>query len=169
MKRRKMIEQLKELLTMQKALDAAIFRDKGITAYPVDNMKIALFVELGEMMNEFPTKFKHWKKSAVDNREKGLEEYVDALHFMLSLYNHYCDIEILDEDPTFHYESNLDLLAGFGDLVNYLVRCVEQCDGGNGIKALFEIGNFLEFEWEEIYEAYMNKNSVNHQRNKNGY
>ena len=86
-----MLEQLKELLEMQRVLDEAILKehdnvyDEKIAA----QMKIALFVELGELMNELPTRFKHWKKTAVDNREKALVEYVDALHFQLSLFNYY--------------------------------------------------------------------------------
>ena len=84
-----MLDQLKELLEMQRVLDESIFKEHGITEYPLENMKLALFDELGELLHEFPTKYKHWKKSAVDNREKGLEEYVDVLHFMLSLCNYY--------------------------------------------------------------------------------
>lgn len=35
---------------------------------------IPLFVELGELLNEFPTKFKYWGRSATDNKQKGLED-----------------------------------------------------------------------------------------------
>ena len=86
-----MLEQLKELLEMQRVLDEAILKEH-VNIYDekiADQMKIALFVELGELMNEMPTKFKHWKKTAKDNREKALVEYVDALHFQMSLFNYY--------------------------------------------------------------------------------
>ena len=72
-----MLEQLNELLEMQYALDEAILKEHG-NVYDekiAEQMKIALFVELGEMMNELPTKFKCWKKTAKDNKEKALVEY----------------------------------------------------------------------------------------------
>ena len=85
-----MLEQLKELLEMQRVLDEAILKEQGIVwdEKIEEQTKVALFVELGELMNEMPTKFKHWKKTVVDNREKALIEYADALHFALSLTNH---------------------------------------------------------------------------------
>ena len=86
-----MLDQLKELLEMQRVLDDAILTEHGeiYNEEIAENMKIALFVELGEMMNELETLFKHWKKKPKYNREKALVEYVDALHFALSLFNHY--------------------------------------------------------------------------------
>jgi len=51
-----MIDQLKEMLEMQKMLDASIFAKHGIKSYPYENMRIALFVELGELLNELPSK-----------------------------------------------------------------------------------------------------------------
>ena len=85
-----MLKQLEELLKLQKELDEAILKEQGIVwdEKIEEQTKVALFVELGELMNEMPTKFKHWKKTAVDNREKALIEYADALHFALSLTNH---------------------------------------------------------------------------------
>lgn len=82
------LTELAELLEMQQKLDESILKEKGITEYPVDEIETALIVELGELMNEFPTKFKYWKSTAVDNRKKGLEEYVDCLHFALSIANY---------------------------------------------------------------------------------
>ena len=52
-----MLEQLKELLEMQRVLDEVILKEHG-NIYDekiADQMKIALFVELGELMNEMPT------------------------------------------------------------------------------------------------------------------
>lgn len=67
-----MLEQLKELLEMQRVLDEAILKEHGniYNKKIADQMKIALFVELGELMNEMPTKFKHWKKTAKDNQRQ---------------------------------------------------------------------------------------------------
>lgn len=162
----KMIEQLLELLEMQRTLDNAIFKEKGITEYPLENMKIALFVELGELMNEFPTKFKHWKSSAADNRGKGLIEYVDCLHFALSL----CTQEkyFTTNGLKFDYCK----LCGQKVLARFLSFIVFQVERGNyklALYDLFKIGNYLGFKWEEIYKAYMEKNKVNYERLRSGY
>lgn len=157
-----MIEQLKELLEMQRVLDENILREKGITEYPLENMKIALFVELGELMNEFPTKFKHWKSTAVDNREKGLEEFVDCLHFALSLANHYrYDVECFDEYQQLYDDS----AYSYFDLLTSIIEEFDYCK----FVRLFALGNKLGFSWEEIYNAYKKKNEINYERLRNGY
>ena len=90
MKNRRKSEET-NILEMQRELDTAILKQHG-NIYDeniAEQTKIALFVELGEMMNELPTCFKHWKFTAKDDRKKALIEYVDALHFQMSLFNHY--------------------------------------------------------------------------------
>lgn len=157
-----MLEQLKELLDMQRVLDESIFKEHGIAEYPLENMKLALFDELGELLHEYPTKYKHWKKTAVDNREKGLEEYVDCLHFALSLANHFGD------DVFYKYERcTLDVE------LPYLIY--EVCNSAiyeysNAIlEDLFNLGNYFGFTWDEIYSAYKKKNAVNYERLRSNY
>lgn len=161
-----MLEQLKELLEMQRVLDEAILKEHG-NIYDdkiADQMKVALFVELGELMNEMPTKFKHWKKTAKDNREKALVEYVDALHFQMSLFNYY-ELEIREI-----YHDYNDMPAGRAkDIITCLSTPVNECDDILGLSHLFDLGYLLGFTWSEIYEAYKNKNAVNYERLKNGY
>lgn len=166
----KMIEQLKEMLEMQYLLDRAIMGKKGIAVYPSTNMRIAMFVELGEMMNEFSTHFKHWKSTAVDNREKGLVEFVDALHFALSLANY----EGIDLDEK-HIQDNLE----YDRLVQYsennkreLMWLLSNAVRSSGVQRMFYllmIGKHFGFTWDEIYHAYIGKNKVNYERLKNNY
>lgn len=162
-----MLEQLKELLEMQRVLDEAILKEHG-NVYDdkiAKQMKIALFVELGELMNELPTKFKHWKKTAKDDREKALVEYVDALHFQMSLFNYY-DCKI---DKIIHHYYEIEENLKCNDLEKCLIYCVYFCEDFKGISYLFDIGKLLGFEWEEIYETYKKKNAINYERLKNGY
>lgn len=156
-----MIEQLKELLQMQEELDEKILNGKD---YPVEQMKIALFVELGELMNELPTKFKHWKKSAKDNRENALVEYVDALHFQLSLFNYHK----LTVSKFLHDYDSLPY-GRSEDINDCLLSCIKYCDNCMGLLALFNLGYILEFSWEEIYNTYKSKNKINHERQNNNY
>lgn len=159
-----MLEQLKELLEMQRVLDDAILKEHG-NVYDkkiAEQMKIALFVELGELMNELPSYFKHWKKTAKDNREKALIEYVDALHFVLSLFN-YRRCVVSEKIHDYHN-------------VLYTSRTIREClenivllDDSYKLTVLFELGNLLDFTWEEIYKAYKDKNAVNYERLRNNY
>lgn len=170
MEKSKMIEQLEELLEMQNALDENIMKERELTKYPESNMKVALLVELGELLNEFPTKFKHWKASAVDNREKGLVEMVDVLHFTLSLYNHGTYVLLEKAYNKNIYEEfkilNIDDLFVYLNLIN---DCLAADETADLLITVFALSNHLGFTWDEIYQAYKDKNEINYQRLKNGY
>lgn len=165
-----MLDQLEELLEMQRVLDEAILKEHG-NVYDekiAEQMKIALFVELGELMNEMPTKFKHWKKAAKDNREAALVEYVDALHFALSLTNHSKAQGEFDDC----YESYSDLVHLDYSWILYSImnECFDETSNLNMILGhLFILGNKLGFTWDEIYKAYKAKNAINYERLKSGY
>lgn len=165
-----MLEQLKELLEMQRVLDEAILKKHG-NVYDekiAEQMKIALFVELGELMNEVPTKFKHWKKTAKDNREAALVEYVDALHFALSLTNHSRAKGEFDDC----YESYNDLVHLDYSWILYSImnECFDETSNLDMILGyLFILGNKLGFTWDEIYKTYKDKNAINYEHLKSGY
>lgn len=173
MEESKMIEQFVELLKMQKALDKYIMEVREITEYPESSIKVALFVELGELLNEFPTKFKHWKASAADNREKGLVEYVDALHFALSLFGE-PKVDLVEMALNFsaiNVYNNCSYIK-WERLDVYLEAIVDDMstdDYAGLLDNMFALGNELGFTWEEIYQAYKAKNTVNYERIKNGY
>ena len=167
----KQLTELSELLEMQEELDRAILKEQGITRYPQASMEVALFVELGEMLNELPTLFKHWKKTAEDNREKALVEYVDALHFALSLTNQYAFI-ITGSASTglllhkFKYSGKWDAR----NKASVIERCIRLMGTSLWkIEYLFKIGLLFDFTWEEIYQGYKDKNEVNYMRLKKGY
>lgn len=145
-----MLEQLKELLEMQRVLDEAILKEHG----NIYNKKIA------DQM-----KIAYWKKTAKDNREKALVEYVDALHFQMSLFNYYeCDIF---EPYHNYYEKEEGYFCD--DIGKCLIDSVESCSFTIGLSYLFDLGYILGFTWSEIYETYKAKNAVNYERLKNGY
>ena len=116
-------------------------------------------------MNELPTYFKHWKKSAVDNKEKALEEYVDCLHFAVSLLN-YKEIDINftyndcfpDSNPYSH-----------DNIFTELITIASMSGFDYSIKKLFALGHRFGFTWDEIYEMYLKKNKINHERQNGGY
>ena len=165
-----MIEQLKELLEMQRQLDAAIHKEKGVVHCPDEKLQIALFVELGEMMNELPSHFKYWKSSAKDNRDRALVEYVDVIHFALSLANRQgiifrreLEFESEEFDYNSKYISNLSQLP----LQKLLYAIVEK--EFMQLSFLFALGLKLGFTWGEVYTVYHLKNAENWERLNSGY
>jgi dimeric dUTPase (all-alpha-NTP-PPase superfamily) len=75
---------INDILTTQAILDQAI-QTKHQTTYAstVNEIKLALIVELGELANEVRS-FKFWSYKNPSNKEVILEEYVDGLHFIIS-------------------------------------------------------------------------------------
>lgn len=153
---------IKAMLEAQKELDQANFEKAGITEYPLEEVKIAYRVELGEALQE--AKFwKYWKKSKGEvDREKLLEELADCLHFALSLENYnpskiitsnFLNYWIEDGEGTEIYET-LDSCFECDDWVLiYTVRLIIQ----------------LGFTLKELEKAYWDKNKINWNRVNSDY
>lgn len=155
-------EQFEHIRKQQYDLDKRILNG---AEYPVDKMRIALFVELGELMNELPTYFKYWKKTSVDNKEKALEEYVDCLHFTVSLLN-YNDVDI---DFTYNDCFPDNSPYNRNNISNKLYTIISMTGYDTSIKILFILGHHFGFTWDEIYQTYLKKNKINHERQREGY
>src|SRR5690625_3078739 len=70
---------------MQQKLDEYIQKKQSLEEKDLFEQKVlALIVELGELANETRS-FKFWSKNKKLNDEAILEEYVDGIHFILSL------------------------------------------------------------------------------------
>lgn len=101
-----------------------------------------------------------------------LEEYVDCLHFILSIGLEFDVAEELDWDELTSDEKDLTkqfqmVFAQVTDLSDCLFATNE------GWQELFGefywLGTLLGFTWEQIEEAYYAKNKVNHERQESGY
>lgn len=179
---------------MQQQLDERI-----IATHPelkeTDNLPwkiLALQVELGECANEWRG-FKRWsndqeprtrlldrENSSIDKtiwKNPLLEEYVDCLHFVLSLGLELAEEWIIEEDyevyryvqGAWNVENTIEQflvvnkeLAYFSvdyDVIHY-VELVSQFLG---------LGEMLGFTWKQVEQAYLSKNTVNHQRQEQGY
>ena len=183
---------LEKMLATQKKLDERIVKEKGLEGEDlVANTYVALDVELGEMANEARW-FKHWSNDQEPRKESLLEEYVDALHFFLSIA-----IQKKWEDALYlHEESILEIedsgfqggLTGvFLEMKYHLVKSWMEINRDEKIENAFGctkqefnfrmswllfvvIGLFgFGFTLEQIEQAYFAKNKVNHQRQYNGY
>lgn len=107
-----------------------------------------------------------------------LEEYVDCLHFILSVG---IDLQV-QHDYTVHFikddeESIIDLFAECyafaGDLYWNNKNGGTIKESQNDYKVLLihfnQLGGKLGFTWEQVEEAYFKKNKVNHERQNAGY
>ncbi|MFT8313196.1 MAG: dUTP diphosphatase [Clostridium sp.] len=167
---------LKKLLDMQKELDKTILDNAGIKEYPLENIKLALLVELGELANEWKG-FKHWKKHKDINRDKLLEEFADCLSFALSLENE------LHQAKKYGYEDLITIIEDVKKiLVGYDLNAKEAMRMSafelafsqvsnlkNVISNTLSVGIYLDLTFEEMEQAYLAKNKVNYERQNNGY
>jgi len=138
---------------------------------------LALMVEVAELANETRC-FKYWSNKAPAEKGRILEEYVDGIHFFISLAIDFgikpnelvvtCDYteETIEKsfNTLFHWISDIsqvlkfqvpfrletELLVSFSLYINIAEK-------------------FLDFTWEEIEQAYINKNKINHERQESGY
>ncbi|WP_313798819.1 dUTP diphosphatase [Cytobacillus sp.] len=100
-----------------------------------------------------------------------LEEYVDGLHFVLELgiekgLNDFkyavfiCDC--VNKQFIYLHRAATDLFAQ--DRLDYTLHHYR-----NLIQLYLGLGEMLGFTWEQIEQAYFEKNAVNHQRQEEGY
>lgn len=194
-----------ELFEMQKKLDKHIVEEKRLAGQDLLAKKVlALQVELGELCNNWRG-FKFWSENQKPKREikchccngegdflgkeiclycEGtgvqarplLEEYVDCLHFFLSIAN---TIE-LPEDYLYGVDESLvgSTETVFIELFYYISKTMFEKEKElkfTYFKVALWIFNSLGeqrlgLDWEkDIVPAYLEKNKVNHKRQETGY
>ncbi|SDX64338.1 dUTP diphosphatase [Salimicrobium album] len=160
---------LSKLYNIQGGLDYHIGKEKGfIEGENMDWKVLALHTEIGELANEWRG-FKKWSNDQEPRREKMLEEYVDCLHFVLSIG--------LEKGYRLSYSNIASMKAdSITEQFNALFRKVgdfsqfRTIGNYNTIFDLFlSLGEMLGFTEDEIEEAYLAKNKINHNRQLTGY
>ncbi|QGU96644.1 hypothetical protein GOM49_17485 [Clostridium bovifaecis] len=159
---------LYKLFQLQHDLDKRILEEHKLHGESLFSKKIlALQVEISELANETRC-FKFWSNKGPSPKEKILEEYVDCLHFILSigLDKNYSDINVNCKNET--TELTKKFLNLYIDINDFVV-----CSSRDNYKTLFEdflcVGSDLGFTFKEIESAYYDKNAVNHIRQDSGY
>lgn len=159
---------LQELFNMQAELDRFIQSNRDINEDVFRKKGLALLVELAELANETRC-FKFWSAKGPSERSIVLEEYVDSIHFLLSLGIEK-DLDALEIWPDPVAEKDLTELflqtqkAIQEFLENYSMsnfREIWSCYGGLALA--------LEFSYDEVLEAYIQKNKTNYERQVDGY
>lgn len=187
---------LKNLFKKQAELDARIYAEHPVQDGEDRLAKkiLALQVELGELANEWRG-FKFWSSRqepvtkdlrVVDYKESGeailetynplLEEYVDCLHFILNIGLDLkttdvvidCDYTGINATETFiiAFETTVELANAIREgNKSYIYQVYEELF--NLFVGLGE--KYLGFDWNQIKQAYFDKNNINHQRQESGY
>ncbi|NYV64630.1 dUTP diphosphatase [Bacillus sp. Gen3] len=97
-----------------------------------------------------------------------LEEYVDGLHFVLELG---IEINITPIACDLYYKA-VSIDKQFIGLYKYVLNLLTEKTAERYIELLMVyvgLGDLLGFTWEQIEQAYYNKNKINHERQENGY
>jgi len=130
---------------------------------------IALLVELGELANETRC-FKYWSTKLPSEREIILEEYVDGIHFLVSLGNT-LRVE-LNEDMFKRHIKDIDINKQFIALFSGIASLSTniKVDHYNEVfNNYINLGYSLGFDLDEIYQGYIEKNKVNYERQESNY
>ncbi len=157
-----------KLFGMQQKLDAHIIETHQLAGRDVFEEKIlALFVELGELANETRC-FKFWSTKKRNDAAIILEEYVDNIHFILSL-----GIDRgFDFDQEVNTVTNKEETIQFNTVFATALQFKTEPTQTN-YEALFisylELGILLGFSNADIIAAYIKKNEINFQRQADGY
>ena len=137
---------------------------------------MALLVEICELANETRC-FKHWSTKGPSEKGILLEEYVDSLHFFLSIANYrQYDVDrlynVYSADFALTEEAPQSLVASFKDVMSKILEMENNQNPFYYIQAFrtyLHLGKLMGFSWEEIEQGYIRKNEINHQRQDNGY
>ncbi|AST92806.1 dUTP diphosphatase [Sutcliffiella cohnii] len=160
---------LDQLFLMQKELDSKIEEQHGLKKEELFDRKVlALQVEVGELANETRC-FKFWSLKPSSPKEVILEEYVDGLHFILSLgltLNYSMDIET---EASVKMESVTEQFLVVYQLISQFRESRDEDTYQVLFSSYIHLGELLHFEWKEIEQAYYKKNEVNHERQQTGY
>ena len=142
-------------------------------------------MELGELANEWRG-FKFWSNDQkprtvkyIENRKHRqnplLEEYVDCLHFILSIG---LDINHDYTPKQGPYPTDMTkLFINLNHKITNLFYFIDSCGKAEGARCRYQdifdeflfLGELLGFSYEQIEQAYLQKNAENHRRQAEGY
>lgn len=163
-------EQMAKIIKLQAELDAKITKTRKI----IENEEIliakflALLVEIGEFANEQRC-FKYWSSKPASAKAVLLEEYIDGLHFIISIANNLkinlANLKIIEKEYT-----NLNL--AFLDLFSETLKLQQEKDLNTinqWFNTYYTIAKLCNFDGNDIFNGYLSKNKINHLRQEQNY
>ncbi|MET1014030.1 MAG: dUTP diphosphatase [Paenisporosarcina sp.] len=160
--------ELQSLFTMQKTLDVYIQTEKNISHDVFLEKGLALLVELAELANETRC-FKFWSEKGPSENDVILEEYVDSIHFLLSLGIE-MNFNSLESWPKSHENESLTLLfLHTQSSINHFLLD-PSLDLYKDVWSWYgAIAANLGFTHKDVVQAYIKKNEKNYERQRSGY
>ncbi|MEH7439826.1 dUTP diphosphatase [Neobacillus drentensis] len=162
--------QLKKLFEMQKALDSHIEEKHQLQNEDLFDRKVlALLVEIGELANETRC-FKFWSVKPSSDKAVILEEFVDGIHFILSLGIE-CNFNNIEINLR-RKQSTSDVTEQFlivYETIGLFQKSKQFDDYIKVFEAYLQLASLLGFNEKEMEQAYFLKNEVNYQRQQNNY
>lgn len=159
---------VQHLYPIQDDLDSKIFNNHA-TNRPktiLDRM-LALLVELGECANETRC-FKYWSVKGPSEKEVIAQEFVDGIHFLLSLG--------IDLDQPIEVVQSQELVGSVSDqfisVFEAIIALSKHFDAQHYEQAFslyVGLASKLGISEEEIEEHYQRKNQTNHKRQAENY
>jgi len=181
------LHNFKTLVTMQRDLDAAIAKEKNIDLPVHPNwIELAYRIEIAETVNEMKGDVKYWSDKPA-RRPEFLEEYVDALHFILSYsyqsadrdYRNYQYKEGEDRiDYVYRQIAEESKLKAMDEVEIYKVKreLWEFAFDALTAKNIYTSFIYLTFiarcygiTEDEVLDAFTTKHAINYERSKSGY
>lgn len=160
---------LQQLFTMQAALDQHIEAQHNLQNEDLlDRKVLALLVELGELANETRC-FKFWSLKPSSPKEIILEEFVDGVHFILSLgiICGFTDSKI--ESRATDSNTLSDQFLTMYDQIGLFRQQRNQESYVSMFECYLQLAIQLGFSSQEIEQAYVKKNEINYERQRQGY
>lgn len=161
---------LEKLFTMQKALDHYIEENHQLQGADLFDRKVlALLVEIGELANETRC-FKFWSLKPSSEKQIVLEEFVDGIHFILSI-----GLECGFDQKIVEVEQQSSLLTvseqflKIYENVSKFRRSKSFADYIAVIELYLQLAVQLGITDDMMEEAYIQKNEVNYKRQENNY
>ncbi|SHJ80727.1 dUTP diphosphatase [Tepidibacter formicigenes] len=162
---------LNKLYNLQKKLDEKIAKNHNLISENLTSHKIlALQVEVGELANETRC-FKFWSLKEPSPKDIILEEFVDCLHFILSigLDLNFDDITIDELSINNKNETLTKSFLEFFDSISLFKNVLLKENYIDMFSKFLYLGKQLDFSPKEIEKSYLHKNNINHQRQEEGY
>lgn len=159
-----------KLFALQRELDDRIRREHQLTGDYFSERLLALQVEVAELANETRC-FKYWSLKPPSERSQILEEYVDGIHFLLSL-------GLTLGFRSFSFAEKLSKTKEISVVDQFLnvYQCIAQLQVDRSeqtfetlVREYILLGFMLGFSEQEIEMAYIEKNEINHVRQEQGY
>jgi dimeric dUTPase (all-alpha-NTP-PPase superfamily) len=162
---------IQRLFSMQNDLNSRIVKEHRLNNEDLyHKRRLAFLVELGELANETRC-FKYWSTKSSSPKNVIAEEYVDGLHFVLSigLDLGLTDIKIPEEIKLQTKMDNIEVTDIFLSLYQSGSKKLNLYEFRDFFEDFMGLGVKLGFSYEEIEKAYLEKNMVNHERQNSGY